>query len=593
MCEAFEEHSELAILSTQRYGPAGEKIHQYFNFPTLRTSINNCFFLTRRKFGMNNNKQQMEQLENAENGMIYVDAIPGAFFGIRSSFLKEIGFLYEGIFLYGEEIILGRQVLEKGYRAGVINYGEYYHNHIHTRFSRSNRKMFWFDRQSLIKYYELFKLLKPREIKKLKLFVFLGTAEYNLISLIYNLIKREDEERHNIELLNYSEFPKFDIKACKTIAVSSAEDYIEYIAHGNYERFNKIGYAVPGHNGPHGHIDTPVRNTAHYLIIYSYLYKKYRENKYKVLCEKFVDYLINMQGQSTSGAIKCMESNKFDHLNGLIGQAWVIEALIYYYEIFNDKRCLQTASKIYHSQKYDRTLHLWRRIELDGADIGIDNAYNHQVWFAACSYKLAKYLNDESIDLEITDFLINGSERDFRIYKNGILRHTVNIKSKTLKKEKIKRYIKICCTPLKRRNPKKFDYKYIERAYHIFDMYGFSILEEKYGDLPLFNSDKYKKAISKAVDIVFYNKDNNVLSKDATFNVYSYSYNSPAFEYPYVAKLHNNYNPQMEELAFKTQIMLMYDSKTGLFKQNNPDFETWNAKTYEIIRAAEYMSDKL
>lgn len=49
----------------------------------------------------------------------------------------------------------------------------------------------------------------------------------------------------------------------------------------------------------------------------------------------------------------------------------------------------------------------------------------------------------------------------------------------------------------------------------------------------------------------------------------------------------------MEELAFKTQIMLMYDSKTGLFKQNNPDFETWNAKTYEIIRAAEYMSDKL
>lgn len=590
MCEAFEKYSDLAIVSTKRYGFAGEKIHQYFEFPSLRDSIKKCFFLTRRNFKVNNNNKQLEQLEHAENGIIYVDAIPGAFFGIRSSFLKEIGYLYEGIFLYGEEIILGRQVLEKGFKAGVINTGEYYHNHIQTRFSKSNKKMFWYDRKSLIKYFEKFNLLNSNELLRLKIAVVLGTLEYNIMSCIYNLLKKDSGSSHTLQALDFSEFPKFDSVACKNISVNSAEDYIEYIAKGNFARFNKIGYAVPGHNGPHGHIDTPVRNTSHYLIIYCYLYKKKKIKEYKELCEKFVDYLIDMQMQSSSGAIKCMESDKFDHLNGLIGQAWVIEALVYYYETFGDMRALETAGKIYNSQIYDKDMHLWRRVELDGTDIGVDNAYNHQVWFAACSYKLAKYLKDNTINSTIIDFLTKGAERDFCIYSNGILRHTVNIKSKVLKKERIKRFIKICCTPLKRMNPRKFDYKYIERAYHIFDMYGFSILEEEYKNLPLFKSTKYKKALAKTKDIVFYNRDNNAVSKDSNFNVYSYSYNSPAFEYPYVAKVHNCYNLKMEKLAFKTQKMLMYDLKSGLFLKNNPDIETWNARTYEIIRALEYMN---
>ena len=37
-------------------------------------------------------------------GPAYVDAVPGAFFGIKSEFLLKNGFIYEGIFLYGEEI---------------------------------------------------------------------------------------------------------------------------------------------------------------------------------------------------------------------------------------------------------------------------------------------------------------------------------------------------------------------------------------------------------------------------------------------------------------------------------------------------------
>ena len=545
--------------------------------------------MTRRNFEVNNNKKQVAELDVAKDGILYVDAVPGAFFGMRSSFIKEINYLYEGIFLYGEEIVLGRQALINGYKAGVINSGEYYHNHIQTRFSKSNRKMFWYDRQSLIKYYEMFDLLTHKELTKLKLAVSLGTVEYNILSSIYTLLKGRDKTQHKIESLNFSEFPKFDTTVLKNENINSAEEYLEYIAEGNYARFKEIGYAVPGHNGPHGHIDTPVRNTAHYLIIYAYLYKKTKNNKYKEICDMFLDYLFEKQKESSSGAIKCMENSSFDHLNGLIGQAWVIEALIYYYETFGNEKCLSVAEDIFNSQKYNYDLHVWERVELDGTNIGVDNAYNHQVWFAACSYKLADYLKKNEIDQVIRDFLINGTKRDFRIYADGTLRHQVAISSKSMRKEGIKRMVKICLTPLKRKNPRRYDYKYIERAYHIFDMYGFSILKEKYHELPLFHSKKYKLALDKALNIVEYNRDNNAVSKESSINVYSYSYNSPAFEYSFLAQMNNAYDEKMDSLAFRTQKMVMLDEKNGLFSRNNPDIETWNARTYEVVRYLDLM----
>ena len=43
---------------------------------------------------------------------------------------------------------------------------------------------------------------------------------------------------------------------------------------------------------------------------------------------------------------------------------------------------------------------------------------------------------------------------------------------------------------------------------------------------------------------------------------------------------------------FNTSLMkLMFDDQTGLMCKNNADVETWNAKTYEIVRALEKISE--
>lgn len=366
------------------------------------------------------------------------------------------------------------------------------------------------------------------------------------------------------------------------------EKYMMHVAEFNYATFYKQGYATAGHNGPHGHPDTPVRNTGHYLIIYSYLYKKTREERYLEICKKFAQYLLDMQKKTKSGAIQCMLGDKFDHLNGLIGQGWTIEALLYYYDISHDLRCLNCAKAIFYSQKYDWDLHLWHRIELDGTDIDIDPTYNHHVWFAACSYKLADLCNDDNIDKIITDFLTEGAERDFRVYdEDGIMRHHVRADRPVMQARKCKVFIKRLLSPIRFINPKKLDSKFMEYAYHIFDLYGFCILKEKYGHLPLYSSESYKKAVECASHIEYINKKLKTDQTRFVFNVYGYSYNALAFEFPFVAKSCGFELQGVSDTLYDIQMRLMWDDETKMFSRNQPDLETWNARTYEIIRYLE------
>lgn len=368
------------------------------------------------------------------------------------------------------------------------------------------------------------------------------------------------------------------------------EEYMKKVADLNYDIYLQQGHATAGHNGPHGHLDTPVRNTSHYLIIYSYLYKKTKECKYLKICNLFAEYLFTEQSKSKSGAIQCMVTDKFDHLNGLIGQGWVIEALLYYYEISKDIRCIEVSKKIFFAQKYDWNKHLWYRTELDGSNIGIDPTYNHQSWFAACSYKLNDFCDDNIIDHIITDFIKYGSERDVRIYPDGMLRHSINLMTPTTKKIKRRVIIKHLLTPIKWINKRKLDPKYMEYAYHIFDLYGLCILKERYHNLPIFSSSKFKKAVDFAMNIDAINKKCDVynsIKKNCEFNVYSYSYNCPAFELPYVAISNGINDTKLIDKTFETLKLLMWDEKTEQFTRWQPDIETWNARTYEIIRYLE------
>lgn len=370
-------------------------------------------------------------------------------------------------------------------------------------------------------------------------------------------------------------------------------EYMKMIADANIGLFKELGHAAAGHNGPYYQLDSPVRNSAYYLAIYSYLYRVTHENIYLDMCEMLYAYIRDVHKESFSGAIRCMDMNTStysfgpDRLNGLIGQAWVIDALLSYYEVSELPDVLEMAISITKSQKYDSSLHLWHRIDVSGEDLGIDRAYNHNVYFAASAARLLEHHYESSLDEEIRDFLSLGAERDFRVNMSGRLRHQVAIPIHANAWQRAwiiaKRLAKVALSPFKNLNPKKLDVAYQENGYQIFDMYGFKMLEKRYGNLPLFSSKKYRKAKAYALDLNSMNKRLGVKDGSRHLNEYGYLYNSPAFEYPYIAEIDSSDFAALNALI-DVHRRYMLDQVTGQFSRNNPDIETFNARTFEIIR---------
>lgn len=182
---AFDNNQKLAIISSKRYGINGSLIHQYFDFPDFKRSLFNCFFLTRYRFEEKRYNKQYNNL--TETNILIVDAIPGAFFGMKADFIKRIGFLREDIFLYGEELFLGKEAVKLGLNAAILSNITYFHNHKNRG---PNFKMFYLDRVSLLKYFKEYNILNNFQLAILKIAIISGTLEYIILSKIQGIIRR-------------------------------------------------------------------------------------------------------------------------------------------------------------------------------------------------------------------------------------------------------------------------------------------------------------------------------------------------------------------------------------------------------------------
>lgn len=372
-------------------------------------------------------------------------------------------------------------------------------------------------------------------------------------------------------------------------------DYMTNVMNAELEWIFQLGHARAGTNGPHGHRDTPARNSAHYLVISSFLSEATGDSKYRRAANVLIDYLCRLCDTSESGAVQCMDGVGFDRINGLIGQAWVIEGLAYAGKRLGCERALDYAMRVALVQKYDFDLHLWTRIDVNRSGLGIDPTYNHHVWFAAATSDLLKVRMNAELHQAIADFLEVGTRRDFRVYGDGLLKHSVSVAASQSLERRTKRLAKVVLQPVRGLNRKKLDYRYMEQGYHLFDMYGFSILEEAFPDIDFFHTSEYTAAFSRAMDVDQANCEMGVFSfldgRSSEINVYGFPYNNPAFEFPFVATAHGlDCNAQIEWLI-ALQDRLMLEGSSGMRSVRNPDVLTWNARSYELVRYFDTVSD--
>ncbi len=232
--------------------------------------------------------------------------------------------------------------------------------------------------------------------------------------------------------------------------------------------------AIAGKNGPYNQIETPARNTAHWVISFLDYYGLTGEEEYKVVACKLAVYLKNAVLNSKNGAIECFESTD-NTANGLMGYAWVLEALIKIADMLNDKEYYATAEKLFKSQKYDYEKHIWYVVDSKGINRGIDFTFNHNLWFATMGYILMYRTNDASVKLIVNDFFDNMTKHFF-VYHNGLISHFCIGYGSMIKNLKLfLRYVFIQITgkgtPWNHDNQMEY-----ERAYHLFSMYAFATI---------------------------------------------------------------------------------------------------------------------
>lgn len=361
--------------------------------------------------------------------------------------------------------------------------------------------------------------------------------------------------------------------------------YLEFIKEITDKFILDIGdtnFAPAGNNGPYEEDDLPPRNTAHWLVTLGVLYKHYGDIKYKNVAEKFAKYLLceNKYGEKKLVKIRNMDNPtpQSDHTNGIIGIAWVIEGLIAAAKLLDDERYYKRAVELFKAEVFDEKLHMWKIVDINDKCIAIDYVYNHQLWFAAAGGMILDYKYDKDIDKQIISFL-SYWKKHLIFQPSGLLFHQINFKftPAAIIKKKIKA---ICCDLGITKSLKK--QRVLEKGYQLFDLYGFALLYKRYNACDIYSSKQFKKAMLYATNPVNLKK---LYITDKDFNKYAFVYNSPAFEYPFVAKtIYGNVDNNLMDDLMETQIRFCYSYETKRFDKNNPDPRTLTARIYELAR---------
>lgn len=272
----------------------------------------------------------------------------------------------------------------------------------------------------------------------------------------------------------------------------SIENILEEHLKGKILELEVNGFILSGHNGPYYDFETPVRNTAHWLIIFSYYYEKTENKKYYEAVERCGNYLISKTARPMNSSFYCRFGGNKDFSNGVIGSAWAIEGLVSAYKITKKKKYIEVAEEVFLMHPFNDEDKLWKVINVDGSLRDYDLTFNHQLWFAASGTILLSAKDNLEIRRRCEVFFENLT-KIYKVRKNGLIKHHIFLSRNKI--EKFKNILKVSRGILiKLRLKKSIIYK--ENGYHLFNMYAFSLIKEHGYKLDLFESDSFEKSLN-------------------------------------------------------------------------------------------------
>jgi glycosyltransferase involved in cell wall biosynthesis len=380
------------------------------------------------------------------------------------------------------------------------------------------------------------------------------------------IIKQRHFWKHTSAFSKSNLSPSFSVltKCSLYDVLSNSADYALSIQNDN-------GSFPAGHNGPYYDPETPVRNTAHWLFLLASMYQRTGEKRWYDAGTKAIEYLMSSEARPYGKAFHCRNKKGRDKCNGLIGQAWGIEALIKASEAFGRQDCYELAEEIFRLHPWCEDIGIWQRIEIDGTILSFDRTFNHQLWFAAACSMLKKTPDAQS---RTKDFLERIADK-VQLYENGIIFHLSTMGSFYLY---LKKDIKTAFDQVKLRLKKRIMKKqYFPKSagYHGFNVYAFAMFKKAFPDASIWNNRKFKMLINSHRNERF----DQYLQKSE----FSYRYNLTGIEIAYAVEMFFQDKP---EAAFwiKRQLEESYLDPTHPVLRNVIDVHTADARIYEAAR---------
>lgn len=319
-----------------------------------------------------------------------------------------------------------------------------------------------------------------------------------------------------------------------------------------------------GHNGPYFHIEGPLRNTCHWLMVFLTAEKFAGGEQYVDIIQRLIRFLMSPQDYQTSLGYVHRQTGKMDWCNGVIGSAWMIETFarikVSSYQNLLDEESTQ---KFISAHQFDAGVGCWHRLDPRKGRLTIDYTYDHQAWLAA---SLLDW-HGESLN-EVKCFLDVSHKSSFAVDSVGLIDHMY--KAKTLKGF----YNQFVYSRNKIKNVEKVKVK--EVGYQLYVLFALARLFFKNKSHGLFVSEKFERALAYC-DLEFF--------KSLTDNPFAYPYNAPGFALPYIYQAFSDVMPiQEDDVAnvVQMQIQKTFSQKIGLFTENTKDPFTLAARLYEL-----------
>lgn len=329
-----------------------------------------------------------------------------------------------------------------------------------------------------------------------------------------------------------------------------------------------------GCNGPYRDPETPARNTAHWLITMLKAYEISNESRFKDSAWRAVQYLLSPSVRPMNAAFFCRKNPEKDFCNGLIGQAWIIEALAIAGIKLQDSKYIKLARNVFMLHPFDHKAGLWRRLNVDGSYNSFDMTFNHQLWFASAGSLLDRD-SDNSISSVITRFLDCILTSHLNIDRSGRIIHSILMPTTSLKKMVKSIFFLRGSNNIYTKNKSKTTK---EIGYHAFNMYAFSMLKQYIPEHPLWQSTKLLSTLNFINKAEFVNGLEN--------NIYGYPYNPPGIEVAFTIQEFSSLVSFSKSPKWwvEQQLRRCYDMNEMMMSKLTEDKETLSARIYEAVR---------